>query len=57
LPELLDDRCVTLVQPDDIEALSAGLLAARRLPELHAAARRPQDQMIGQDEDRYREVE
>ena len=25
-------------------------------PELHAAARRPQDQMIGQDEDLYREV-
>jgi|SRR5580704_8256170 hypothetical protein len=25
-------------------------------PDLHAAARRPQDQMIGQDEDLYREV-
>ena len=31
LPELLDDRCAVLVEPDDVEALAAALLAAARL--------------------------
>jgi glycosyltransferase involved in cell wall biosynthesis len=60
LPELLDDRCAVLVEPDDVEALSAALLAVTRLPRAaaraHAAARCSQDQMIGQYEDLYREV-
>jgi glycosyltransferase involved in cell wall biosynthesis len=60
LPELLDDRCAVLVEPDDVQELSAGLLAAARLPRAaaraHAAAHCSQDQMIGQYEDLYREV-
>jgi glycosyltransferase involved in cell wall biosynthesis len=60
LPELLDDRCAVLVEPDDIQALCAGLPAAARLSRAaaraHAAARCSQDQMIAQYEDLYREV-
>jgi glycosyltransferase involved in cell wall biosynthesis len=60
LPELLDDRCAVLVEPDDVGALSAGLLTAARLPRAaaraHAAARCSQDQMIAQYEALYREV-
>ena len=60
LPELLDDRCAVLVEPDDVEALSAALSTAARLPRAaaraHAAAHCSQDQMIGQYEDLYREV-
>jgi glycosyltransferase involved in cell wall biosynthesis len=60
LPELLDDRCAVLTKPDDVAALSAGLLAAARLPRAaaraHADAHCSQDQMIGQYEDLYREV-
>jgi glycosyltransferase involved in cell wall biosynthesis len=60
LPELLDDRCAVLVEPDDVQALCAGLRAAARLSRaaarVHAAARCSQDQMIAQYEDLYREV-
>jgi glycosyltransferase involved in cell wall biosynthesis len=60
LPELLDDRCAVLVEPDDVEALSAALFAAARLPRAaaraHAAAYCSQDQMIGQYEELYYEV-
>lgn len=60
LPELLDDRCAVLVEPDNVEALSAALLAAARLPRAaaraHAVAHCSQDQMIGRYEDLYREV-
>lgn len=60
LPELLDSHCSVLVEPDDIEALSAGLAEAARLPRAaaraHAAANCSQDRMIGQYEDLYREV-
>jgi glycosyltransferase involved in cell wall biosynthesis len=60
LPELLGDQCAVLVEPDDVEALAAALLAAARLPRAaaraHAEAHCSQDQMIGQYEDLYREV-
>jgi glycosyltransferase involved in cell wall biosynthesis len=60
LPELLDDRCAVLTEPDDVPALSAGLLAAARLSRVaaraHAAAHCSQDQMIGHYEDLYDEV-
>jgi glycosyltransferase involved in cell wall biosynthesis len=60
LPELLDDWCAVLVEPDDVEALAAALLAAARLPRAagraHAVAHCSQDQMIGRYEDLYREV-
>jgi glycosyltransferase involved in cell wall biosynthesis len=49
-----------LVEPNDVEALAAGLLAAARLPRAaaraHAAARCSQDQMIEQYENLYREA-
>jgi glycosyltransferase involved in cell wall biosynthesis len=60
LPELLDDRCAVLVESDDVEALSAALFAAARLPRAaaraHAAAYCSQGQMIGQYEELYYEV-
>ena len=49
-----------LTEPDDVEALSAGLLAAARLPptaaRAHAVAHCSQDLMIEAYEDLYREV-
>ena len=60
LPELLDEQCAVLVEPDDVEALAAGLLAAARLSRAaaraHAVAHCSQDRMIEQYEDLYREV-
>ena len=60
LPELLDARCAVLVKPDDVQALSDGLLIAARLSRAaaraHAAARCSQDQMIARYEALYREV-
>lgn len=60
LPELLDDRCAVLTTPDDVEALSEGLLAAARLSRTaaraHAVAHCSQDRMIEAYEDLYREV-
>ena len=60
LPELLDEQCAVLVEPDDVEALAAGLLAAARLPRAaaraHAAARCSQDRMIEQYENLYLEA-
>jgi glycosyltransferase involved in cell wall biosynthesis len=60
LPELLDEQCAVLVEPNDVEALAAGLLAAARLPRAaaraHAAACCSQDRMIEQYENLYREA-
>ena len=60
LPELLDKQCAVLVEPNNVEALAAGLLAAARLPRTaaraHAAARCSQDRMIEQYESLYREA-
>jgi glycosyltransferase involved in cell wall biosynthesis len=57
---LLDDRCAVLVEPDDVSALAAALVAAARLPRVaaraHATAHCSQDQMIEQYEDLYREL-
>ncbi len=60
LPELLNERCAVLVNPDDVAELAAGLRAAVRLPRVaaraHAAAHCSQDRMIRQYEDLYREA-
>jgi glycosyltransferase involved in cell wall biosynthesis len=60
LPELLDDQCAVLVEPDNVAALASGLLAAAELPRVaaraHAIAHCSQDQMTGQYEALYREV-
>jgi glycosyltransferase involved in cell wall biosynthesis len=60
LPELLDEQCAVLVEPDDVQALAAALPQAARLPRAaaraHAAARCSLEAMITRYEALYRKV-
>ncbi len=60
LPELLDEHCAVLVEPDDVNALAAAMHVAVRLSRdtarAHALAHCSQDVMIDRYESLYAEL-
>ena len=60
LPELLDESCAVLVEPDNVSALASGLRLAAGLARadarLHAVAHCSEEQMVEQYEGLYREL-